>query len=75
MYGGSSLNIMYVETFDGLGIAQSALCPSSAPFCGVILGHQVYPLRACSVLPQLMGIEGVSIPSKSKSLPIRINPL
>jgi hypothetical protein len=33
------------------------------------------PLRAFSVLPQSIWIEGVSIPSKSKSLTIRINPL
>jgi hypothetical protein len=33
------------------------------------------PLRACSVLPQSIWIEGVSIPSKSKSLTICINPL
>jgi hypothetical protein len=35
-------------------------------------------MRACSVLPNpygLRGIERVSIPIKSKSLPIRINPL
>lgn len=39
MDGGSSLNIMYVETFDGLGIARSALRPSLASFHGIILGH------------------------------------
>jgi hypothetical protein len=36
------------------------------------------PLMPCSVLPQSIwigGIEGGSIPSKSKSLPICINPL
>jgi hypothetical protein len=40
----SGLNIMYVEIFDGLGIARSMLCPSLAPFHGIILGHQAYPL-------------------------------
>jgi hypothetical protein len=38
----------------------------------------MHPIKACSVLPQsiwIRGIEGVSIPSKSKSLSIRINPL
>jgi hypothetical protein len=37
-----------------------------------------FPLRACSVLPQsiwIEGIEGVSIPSKLKSPSNRINPL
>jgi hypothetical protein len=43
MDGGSGLNIMYVETFDGLGIARSALRPSSASFHGIISGHQAYP--------------------------------
>jgi hypothetical protein len=36
------------------------------------------PVRACSVIPQsiwIEGIERVSIPSKSKSPPIHINPL
>lgn len=44
MDGGSGLNIMYIETFDGLGTASSALRPSSVLFHGVILGHQAYPL-------------------------------
>jgi hypothetical protein len=44
MDGGSGLNIMYIETFDGLGIAHSALRLISAMFHGVILGHQAYPL-------------------------------
>jgi hypothetical protein len=35
---------MYVETFDGLDIARTALSPSSVPFHGVILGHQACPL-------------------------------
>jgi hypothetical protein len=42
---GSNLNIMHIETFDGLGIACSALRPSSAPFHGVVPGHQAYSLR------------------------------
>lgn len=42
---GSGLNILYIETFDGLGIACSALCPSSVSFHGIILGHHAYPLR------------------------------
>jgi hypothetical protein len=42
--GGSSLNIMYIKTFEGLGIARSTLWPSTAPFHGVIPSHQAYPL-------------------------------
>jgi hypothetical protein len=35
---------MYIETFDGLGIARLTLRPRSTPFHGIILGHQAYPL-------------------------------
>jgi len=38
MDGGSGLNIMYVETFDALGIPRTDLRPSNAPFHGIILG-------------------------------------
>jgi hypothetical protein len=33
---GSSLNIMYVETFDALGIARSALHPSTVAIHGIM---------------------------------------
>ena len=36
---GSGLNIMYIETFDGLRIACSVLRPSSVSFHGVTRGH------------------------------------
>jgi hypothetical protein len=36
--GGSALNIIYVETFDALGIACSALRPSAAPIHGIMPG-------------------------------------
>jgi hypothetical protein len=42
--GGNGLNIMYIDTFDGLGFAHSTLHPSSAPFHGITPGHQAYPL-------------------------------
>jgi hypothetical protein len=41
---GSGLNIMYIETFDRLGIASSTVRPSTAPFHGIIPDHQAYPL-------------------------------
>jgi hypothetical protein len=44
MDGESNLNIMYVETFDGLGITRSTLHPSTVSFHGIIPGHQAYPL-------------------------------
>lgn len=40
----NGLNIMYIQTFDGLGIVRSVLCPSSASFRGVIPGHKANPL-------------------------------
>lgn len=45
MDGGSGLNVMYIQTFDGLGIDCSALRPSTAPFHSVIPRNQAYPLR------------------------------
>lgn len=41
---GSGLNIMYIGTFDCLGILHSALRPSSTSFHGVIPNHQANPL-------------------------------
>jgi hypothetical protein len=43
MDGGSGLNIMYIKTFDGLGIPRSAMGPILVSFHGVITGHQAYP--------------------------------
>jgi hypothetical protein len=59
---GTGLNIMYIETFDGLGIARSTLCPSSVSFHGVILGHQVYPLGG-SLYPSHLGTAPTSAPN------------
>jgi hypothetical protein len=44
MDGGSSLNILYAETLDAMGISHTCLRPSRAPFHGVILGKQAKPL-------------------------------
>jgi hypothetical protein len=43
MDGGSGLNIMYIKTFDGLGIPRSAMRPILVSFHGNITGHQAYP--------------------------------
>lgn len=40
MDGHNSLNIMYIKTFDGLGITHSTLTKHDA-----IPGHQAYPLE------------------------------
>jgi hypothetical protein len=36
--GGISLNILFLETFDQMGLSRSLLCPSRAPFHGIIPG-------------------------------------
>jgi hypothetical protein len=36
--GGSSLNILFLKTFDQMGLSRSLLCPSRPPFHGIISG-------------------------------------
>jgi len=45
MDGGSSLNILYINTHDAMLIPRSELLPVSSPFHGVIPGAQAYSLR------------------------------
>jgi hypothetical protein len=45
MDGGSSLNILYIETLDRMRISRSALHPSMEPIHGVTLGRGIHPLR------------------------------
>lgn len=40
MDGSSSLNILYANTLDRMGIPRRSLCPSGPPFYGIILGMQ-----------------------------------
>ncbi|XP_066351636.1 uncharacterized protein [Miscanthus floridulus] len=44
MDGGNSLNIMYAETLDAMGIDRSRIQPTGAPFHGIVLGKQAMPL-------------------------------
>jgi hypothetical protein len=44
MDGGSSLNIMYVETLGAIGIDRSRIRPSVAPFHSIVPGKQAIPL-------------------------------
>jgi hypothetical protein len=44
MDGGSGLNILYASPLDRMGIPQKNLCPSRAPFYGIILGKEAMPL-------------------------------
>ena len=41
---GSSLNILYTSTLNKMGIPRSNLCPSKAPFYGIMLGKEGVPL-------------------------------
>jgi hypothetical protein len=45
MNGGSSLNLMYLDTFDGLGLGWDLLKTSPHPFYRVVLSKQSIPLR------------------------------
>ena len=44
MDGGSSLNIMYAETLDAMGIDRARIRPTRAPFHGIVLGKQAIPI-------------------------------
>jgi hypothetical protein len=44
MNGGSGLNLMYLDTFEGLGLARDQLQSSPHPFYGVVLIKQSIPL-------------------------------
>jgi hypothetical protein len=44
MDGGSSLNIIYLETLDLLGIERAQLQPSTGGFHGVMLGKKALPV-------------------------------
>jgi hypothetical protein len=44
MDGGSGLNLMYHNTFEGLGITRDHLQSSPHPFYGVVPGKKSIPL-------------------------------
>ena len=54
MDGGSVVNIIYIETFDALGIARSVLCPSDVPIHGIMPGFGAILLRQI-ILPIMFG--------------------
>jgi hypothetical protein len=54
MDGGSSLNILYVETLDAMGISRSKLRAFIFPFLGIIPGMRAYPLGNID-LPDVRG--------------------
>jgi hypothetical protein len=49
MDGGSSLNIMYVETLTKLGLTKTQLRHSAITFYGVVLGHQAKSLGSITL--------------------------
>ena len=44
MDGGSGLNIMYAKMLDEMGIDRTRLCPTQAPFHGILPGKLAIPL-------------------------------
>jgi hypothetical protein len=44
MDGGSGLDLMYLDTFEGLGLTQDQLKSSPHPFYRVVSGKQFIPL-------------------------------
>ena len=44
MDGGSSINILYYETFCCMGLTNKSLKTSNTVFHGVVLGKSVYPV-------------------------------
>ena len=54
MDGDNSLNIMYVETLDAMGIDRSRIRPIGAPFHGMLPGKQAMPLGQI-ILPVTFG--------------------
>jgi hypothetical protein len=47
--GGSSLNILFLKTYDQMGLSRSLLCPSQAPFHGIIIGAAATPIGQISL--------------------------
>jgi hypothetical protein len=54
--GGSSLNILFLKTFDQMGLSRSLLCSSRAPFHGIVPGAAATPVDQIS-LPVTFGTQ------------------
>jgi hypothetical protein len=50
MDGGSGLNLMYLDTFEGLGLTRDQLQSSPHPFYDMVLGKQYVPLGWVTLL-------------------------
>lgn len=55
MDGGSGINILYKDAFNGLTIDPSKLHPSMAPFHGVVLGQRMMPLGTIILIVTISG--------------------
>jgi hypothetical protein len=54
MYRGSSLNLLFLKTFDQMGLSRSLLCTSWVPFHGIVNGPTSMPVDQIS-LPVTFG--------------------
>jgi hypothetical protein len=50
MDGGSSLNILYTETLELLGVDRSTIQAGATPFHGIVPGKRVLPLGQLDLL-------------------------
>jgi hypothetical protein len=57
--GGSSLNLLFLKTFDQMGFSRSFLHTSRAPFHGIVPGAAVTPIGQIS-LPVTLGLRKTS---------------
>ncbi|XP_066365406.1 uncharacterized protein [Miscanthus floridulus] len=58
MDGGSGLNIMYTKTLDAMGIDQSCIRPTKAPFHGIVPRKQAVPLGMQTLTFKVVGFHG-----------------
>jgi hypothetical protein len=47
--GGSSLNLLFLKTFDHMGLSRSLLCTSWAPFHGIVPSTAATPIGQISL--------------------------
>jgi hypothetical protein len=54
--GGSSLNTLFLKTFDQMDLCRAMLCPSQAPYHGIVLGAVATPIGQIT-LPVTFGTQ------------------
>jgi hypothetical protein len=50
VHGGSSLNILFLVSFDQMGLSESSVHPSRAPFDGIVPGAAMTPVSRITLL-------------------------